>query len=54
MKGRNFIFLKQKQTNKQVSKRKKQILFNQSINQSTLFENEGKRITAEADKPETR
>ena len=36
-------------TNKQASKRKNKFY---SINQSTLFKNEGKRITAEADKPE--
>lgn len=49
MKGRNFIFWKHKQTNKQASKRKNKFY---SIDQSTLFKNEGKRITAEADKPE--
>ena len=49
MKGRNFIFWKHKQTSKQAKEKTNSI---QSINQSTLFKNEGKRITAEADKPE--
>ena len=40
-------------TNKQTSKQAKEKTNSiQSINQSTLFKNEGKRITAEADKPE--